>query len=235
MDTTIPLPTTTITPPEGPLRAYFRTLFRVLLSPSLYFREDISRLQLRQTLTFGLVSAWLASGFAFFFETVNSLLLARVFEDFLYQMVETEYLLGPSRDSFLWSAGLLLLAPFFFLLKVFLGSSVLYLFLRLLADDTPASREPITLSGVMRIHSSALASRWFLVVPLLGGLIAFFVNLILLVTGIRERFQLSTRRAALVVLAPYLLMALAAVFLLIVGAVIITQIPFADLLVGGEA
>ena len=88
----------------------------------------------------------------------------------------------------------------------------------------------MSFSVVARIQASSLVSQWFLVVPFFGAFIAFLVHLALLVTGVRERLQVSTRRAAVVVVAPYFLLFLAAVALSVLVLIGLAQIPFQDLL-----
>ena len=51
----------------------------------------------------------------------------------------------------------------------------------------------------------SLVSEWYSLIPVFGSLLAFLARVILAITGVRERFGVSTRRAAAVVLAPYAL------------------------------
>jgi hypothetical protein len=233
MDTTIPITTTTGTSTERPVRTYLGRLNRLLLSPSIFFRDDLPGFSLSQVLTFGIVSAWLASAIAFAVDTMNSLLLARLFENWVQRLMASEEgfsILGLSADSFVWAAGLLILAPFIFLIRIFFGTITLYLFSRLLVEESPSAPEPVTFSGAMRIQAASFGGHWFSVVPFFGTLIAFVARLILLVTGVRERFQVSTGRAMLVVLAPYFFLLLGLFLLLILLVLAFMQLPFRELL-----
>ncbi|MGZ3719084.1 MAG: hypothetical protein ACXWR1_12125, partial [Bdellovibrionota bacterium] len=55
------------------------------------------------------------------------------------------------------------------------------------------------------------------------------VGLVLTVTGVRERFGVSTRRATAVVLAPYLLLFVAAILLSALLVVAVSQLPVQEL------
>lgn len=234
MDTIIPMSTPdTGIEPVGPVKKYVSLVNRILMAPSRFFQDELPALTLSESLAFGIVSAWLASIVAFTFETMNSFLLSRIFERWVQKMFASEEgfsFLSLSGDSFLLTSGLLLLGPFLYLLRIFLGSTMLYTFSLLLVDDTQIAPEPVTFKGAMKIQSAALASQWFSVVPVFGTVIAFFANLVLVITGVRERFRVSTRRATLIVLAPYLFFLLAAMLLSVLIAVAVLQFPLQELL-----
>jgi len=224
--------TDTPTEPAAPIRTYVANVNRILTAPSRFFQEVFPALSLSETLSFGIVSAWLASIFAFAFETMNSFLLSRLLERWAQRIFASEEgfsFLSLSSNSFLFTAGILVLGPFFFLLRIFFGSIMLYSFSVLLVDDGDTAPEPVTFKGAMRIQAAAFASHWFSVVPIFGSVIAFIANLVLLVTGVRERFRVSTRRATVIVLAPYLFMILAAMLMTALLAVAMLQFPFQEL------
>ncbi len=233
MDTIIPMePTPTTGTSTNPIRQYFSWLGKCLFSPSHFFREDYSGFRLSEAISFGLVSSWLASAFAFGIETMNSLFLTRLFERWIQRLMVSEEgfrLLSMDSQSFLWSAGILILDPFFVLVRILLGTLSLFLFCRLLIEDDPNAREPVTFLGVMKIQAVAFTSQWFLVVPFFGGFLAYFVHLVLLVIGIRERYQVSTRRALASVFAPYLLIFVAVVIFLILLGFALASLPYEEL------
>ncbi|MGZ3713675.1 MAG: hypothetical protein ACXVBE_18050, partial [Bdellovibrionota bacterium] len=126
--------------------------------------------------------------------------------------------------------GIVLLSPFFVLLRVLLGSLVVYLFTRVFVEDESGGPDRVTLANVMRIQSASLAGRWFSIVPVVGGFLSYLVSLILLVTGIRERFAISNRRAIVIVLAPYVLLGVAVLAVCLAFAITLAQLPAHELL-----
>lgn len=230
MDTTITVETGT---PTSPLRAFFSTLGHALLHPTRFFREDLPRFNTSEALAFGIGNAWVASAVAFFFQTFNTLVLTQIFEKWVQRLLASEdafRLLEYSGKSFVWDAGALVLAPFIFLLQAVMGTSVLYLFARLFVEDDPAAPESVTFSSCLRIKASSYVGQWYSIVPFFGPALAFVVGLVLLITGVRERFQVSTRRAAVVVLAPYILIFLAFLAISALVLLALSQFPLQELL-----
>lgn len=235
MDILITPPTTdTITPPTN--EPFFRTLLglcqRVLFEPTRFFREDLPKMQLSEALSFGIGNAWAAAFVGFFVQTFNTLVVGQLLDRWMQRMLQAEEgfaIWGLSPTGFLYSSGALLLAPFLFLLRAFFTTVWLYFFARVLIESRPDAPEPVTFRGAFRIQAAALTGHWFSVVPVFGGFLAFFVNLILVVTGVRERFGVSTRRALAVVVAPYMLML--GLLVLLAAALIfgLTQIPLEEL------
>jgi hypothetical protein len=231
METIIPMENTPDTPTKS-ISRYFSLIGKVLLSPSHFFRENHSGFSLSDAITFGLVSSWVASCIAFAMHTMNSLFLTKVFERWVQRIMASEEgfsLLSMNSENFLWSAGVLVLDPFMVLLRIFFGTISLYLFTRLLIEDDPLAREPVTFKGLMKIQAIAFTSQWFLVVPIFGGLLAYVAHLILMVVGIRERYNVSTRRALATVMAPYVLLFVAAVLFLIILGFAVASLPFEEL------
>lgn len=225
--------TLTTSPQPGPVRAFLRRTGTLFLNPARFFHEDFPRLEGSSAIAFGLTNGWLAALVAFFVRTFNSFFLARLFERWVQKLLVSESgfsFLALSPNSFLWAAGLLLLTPFLLLARIFFGSLVVYLFTRLLVEDENGGPDRVTFTNVLRIQAVATSGRWFDVVPLVGGFISFSVTIVLLVTGIRERFALSNRRATAIVLAPYILLFVGVLLICIVFAVALSQLPMHELL-----
>lgn len=223
---------------EGGIRALLRLCQRVLFEPGRFFRQDLPRLSLSQALAFGIGNAWAAAGIAFFVQTFNTLLMSRFLDRWMQRLMASEdgfAFWGLSATQFLYSSGALLLGPFLFLVRVFFASALLYGFARLLIEERPGAPEPVTFRGAMRIEAASLAGQWFAVVPFFGGLLAFLVSTVLVVTGVRERFGVSTRRAVLVVFAPWVLFLFGAMLLVMALLIGLTQIPYEELLQGLDA
>jgi hypothetical protein len=230
MDTIMTMDTRTET---SPLRAFLKLLGDALLHPTRFFREDLPRLSTSEALAFGIGNAWLAAAVAFLFQTFNSVVLAQLFEKWVQRLLASEdafRLIEFSGKTFVYDAGAVVLLPFLMLLRLVFGTAVLYLFSRLFVEDHPSAPEPVTFNGAMRIQASSYVAQWYTVVPFFGPFLAFVVGIILQITGVRERFLVSTRRAAVVVLAPYFLVLLAGLLLTALVLFAVTQIPFQDLL-----
>jgi hypothetical protein len=218
---------------SSPVGGFLRKTLRLFLDPRAFFRVDLGRMSVSDALTFGLINAWIAAVFTFFVQTLNSFLVNRVLERWMQNLLASESgfsLFGIPAESFLYSAGALVLGPYFFLLHALFATIGLFLFARLLIEDSPSAPEPVTFSGLLRIEAAVLASQWFAIVPVFGGIIAFLVALVLTVAGIRERFGVSTRRAFAVVAAPYLLLLFLVLLAIFLFVVLLAQMPLQDLM-----
>lgn len=230
-DTIIHLDTNT----KGPVREFISRTGRALLDPVRFYREDFPRLDAAEALSFGLVGAWIASLLSFFWSTINSYLIVRIFERWVQRMLASDdsfALLGTKPDSFLWAAGALLLTPFLLLGRAFLSAVMLYLFSRLLVGEDQRGAEPVSFPAALKIQGVALTGQWFTVVPFFGGFIALIVGFVLTVTGVRERFGTSTRRAVAVVFAPYALLFIGLLAILALMGLAIFQLPLDEILAG---
>lgn len=227
----------TITPATnqepGALRSLLELSRRALFEPTRFFRYDLPQLSVSEVLAFGIGNAWAAASIAFFVQTFNTLLTSQLLERWMQKLLASEdgfAIWGLSATSFLYSSGMLLLAPFLYLLKTVLTSAWLYVFARVLIDVRPSAPDPVTYKNILRIQAAALTGHWFSVVPIFGGLLSFVVSFVLTVTGIRERFGVSTRRAFAVAVAPYLMLVFLAAALALVVIVGVSQLPIDELL-----
>lgn len=211
---------------------------RSLFEPGRFYRHDLPRMSLSEALAFGIGNAWAAAFVAFFVQTFNTLVMGKLLERWMQKMLASEEgfaVWGLSAAQFLYSSGALLLGPFLFLLQAFFSSVMLYMFARLLIEDRPGAPEPVTFRGAFRIEAASLTGHWFSVVPFFGGFLAFVVSTVLVITGVRERFGVSTRRATAVVFAPWLMLMMFAMVLALALLVGLTQIPFEELLAAFDA
>lgn len=229
MDTIIPT-TVMLTEQQRPVQTYLRRVKILLFSPGRFFREEFPSFALSEALAFGLVSGWISACLAFAVETLNSLLLVSLFDNWVQKIFESEEtfsVLGLSGSSFIWSAGFLMLFPFLALIRLILSSVVVYLFAKLLIDE---DAEPVGFRTVLGLRACAFGGQWFSIVPIFGTPLAFIANLVLLISGLRERFRVSNRRAAAVVLAPYFFLFLAGMLFLMLMVFAFSQLPFEELL-----
>lgn len=234
MENILTLDTTTNGGP-GPMRLFWRRTGQILLHPARFFREDFARMDTPAIVAFGLTNAWLADAAAFFVSTFNSFFLARLFERWAQRLLVGDdgfSFLNITPKSFLWASGLVLLSPFLQLLGTLLATLTTYFFVRLLVEEEGGSPDPVSFASVFRIKSAALVGRWFRMVPVVGGLVGFVITVILTVTGLRERFAISNRRASAIVLAPYLLLFILGMMLLVVLGVALYQLPMQEMFEG---
>jgi len=228
MDTTIPTSTSSFT--ERPVHTYLQRVKTLLFSPGRFFREDFPSFSLSESLAFGLVSGWISACLAFAVETLNSLLLVSLFESWVQKIFESEEsfsFLGLSGSSFIWSAGFLMLFPFLALARLLLSSVVIFLFARLFIDE---DAEPVTFRTIFGLRACAFGGQWFSIVPIFGTPLAFIANMVLLISGLRERFRVSNQRATAVVLAPYVFLFLAGLLVTALMIFAFSQLPFDELL-----
>lgn len=230
METVLPLSQPTTEEPAS-FKALLRKCAKALFEPARFFRQDLPAMKVSEILAFGIANSWAAAACSFFLHTLNSLLLSRMLEGWMQRMLSEENgyeMWGISEKAFLRQSGSLILSPFFYLLHVVLFGFMLFLFSRLLIEDRADAAEPVTFQGSMKIQAVALVGNWFMVVPVFGGILSLVASMVLVVTGVRERFGVSTRRATAVVLAPYLLLILAAIFLVLFAFFAFSQIPLDD-------
>lgn len=218
---------------DGSLKALLRKSGRVLMEPSRFFRVEFPAMDTTSLLAFGIGNAWAASIAAFFVQTLNTLLLSQLLDRWMRRLIASEEgfsVWGLSANGFLLTSGVTLLGPFLYLLQAVLGGFGLFLFARLLIEDLPGAPEPVTYTASLRIRAATLVAEWYTLIPVFGGLLAFVAHLVLAVTGVRERFGVSTRRATAVVLAPYVLMLVAVLVLGALAMVAISQLPLQELM-----
>lgn len=216
---------------ESSFQEYFTYLKSVFFNPSWIFHRALLQ-PTAQVLTYGIISAWLSHFLGFVFETVNSLFFNKFLEGFILEVIDPSLFTGLDKDTFLWAAGSVVLAPFLILLRLFSGAALLYIFSNLLVEKKDASRG--TFGRFLKIQGVALHTTWLQLIPFFGSPIAFVANIILLVTGLKAELQISGRRATLVVLAPFLFFIFAIFCLVVFGVIMLTQLPLDQILMGPE-
>lgn len=218
---------------EGILRRYFSRAGRLLLEPSRFFRTELNSLDWPEALSFGLIGAWASSCIAFFWETLNSFFLVNFFEKWIQDYFASEEglsFISSDPQSFVWAAGLVLLTPFLVLLRLLFTSASIYVMARILVEPRPEAPEQVSYSGITRILGVSLTGSWFAVVPIFGGLLSLISRFILTVTGLKERYAISTRRSMMIVLGPWLLLMGLTLILVIIFVALLSQMPLQDLL-----
>jgi hypothetical protein len=209
--------TTATSTEKGLVRGYFEACGTALLEPGKFFRETFSQLPLGSALTFGILSVWLSSFFAFLWDSVNFIFLTSLLDQwmddiFLNDTAFQYFSVGPKQ--FLASAGSLLILPFWMLFAILFASMILYFFAKFLTSQ----HVTVSYVGVIRVLAFASLGSWFVVVPVFGGVLAYIAALLLGIVGLRESFGVSNRRATMMLVMPQifivcLLALLATIFL----------------------
>src|ERR1700720_768647 len=91
---------------KNPIAIFWEKCGHILLDPTRFFRYDLNGLSWSESLTFGIVSAWVASFISFLWGTLNSFVLVAFFDHWVQQLLSTEEgfsLMGTSSKSFLWA------------------------------------------------------------------------------------------------------------------------------------
>ena len=214
---------------KGPIRTFFDLSSRVLFEPVRFFRYDLSYFSTSEALAFGLTCAWLATFFSFFWSGLYGMVFSNLLGDFIdivLPLEEASHLFSDASENYLYNASSLLLHPFVVLLQICCSAYLIFRVAKFLVPVSAYSLERPTYQGMLKIFGVALASQWLQVVPVLGGLLAYLAMILLTMTGIRERYHVSTARAVAIVLAPYLLVAM----LLLLFLFLLFQLPIVEML-----
>lgn len=188
----------------------------VLFEPADFFRRDFHRISLSLALALGLSTAWLVMVLSFIFSTSASLALDSLLSGWLEaNLPEGLMALDPSEEArdFLLQAGALTLAPVLLVIELCLFSSVLFFFGKIFIQD----QSQLNYRTCLKIAGLCLVSAWLWLVPVFGGLVGAIAFFTIAIIGVREIFWVSTKRAALVVLTPQLIL-LFLLSLLAIGA-----------------
>lgn len=205
-DTIPPSPTWPGEPPQEPpvptplpwedpgqpfLEALFETAKLFVLSP----REAFTRMRvsgdLGRPLMYAVIFGWVG-------------IIASQAYDLAFRGAMWQFMPGMDRGAGFaipaaWSAALMILAPVFVLLGLFLWSAILHLMLLLVGGATSG------FGATLRVLAYSGTSNILNVVPFCGGLVAGIWGLVLAVVGLSSAHRISTGKAVLAVLLPLLL------------------------------
>lgn len=227
---------------ENPVRAYLKAVKELILEPGRFFRYEALQYSLSEALTLGLVSLWLSQLITFFWRMSNKLLFMRLMETWLGGLSlgdEFGTAFSYSQKDFVTEAGFLLLSPFGSLMGLGFSALVLLSFGKLFIsdEDNPVFKElqlereaKVNFSNCLKILGFASVGSWLRIVPFFGGFLSYFSILLLTLIGVREMFQVSTKRASLVVVLPQLLFFMFLFLLIGAGILLIFILPWDQIL-----
>lgn len=241
MDTVIPINSSMELGERGPIREYFYIVREVLLEPGVFFRKLSVQYSTNQAISFGLLSIWLSSLISFIWGATNKILFMNLLDAWLDGAAvgdDTGSIFSFSRHDFLIDGGLLLASPFFSLLGLYFSALVLLSFAKLFILDDAATdldqlqthrKSRTTFNESLRILGFASIGTWLSIVPIVGGILSYFVVLLLAMVGVRECFNVSTKRAMLVIFVPQFIFFMMLVLLAGAAILFIAVIPWDQL------
>ena len=189
-------------PSRQKLPALVETVKLVLLQPREAFRRMNRELPASRALLFALAVAWPSVTLGFLVALLLQLGELAVASAFFKETF------GPDlTQPFLWGVPVLLifsglvvlLPPIFLVLSLAVNSLMFHLFLLLFGAGTRG------LGTTFRVLAYSQATAIFYVVPVAGGLVAFFWQLLVTILGLAAAHGASETRTAWAVLTPFLL------------------------------
>jgi len=179
----------------GTLYGILRTFRAVLFSPQHLFRSMSYKNGIREPFAFGLLMGSIGVMFGLFWHFLN--LSSETFN----LIPELPFEL-PINLIFLSA---LIITPFFITIFIFILSSIIHLCLIISRGANNG------FEGTFRVLAFSQAAQILAIIPILGGLIAFIWNLVILLTGLKEIHDTSYIRVISAFLIPVLLIALIAI------------------------
>ncbi len=204
------------------LKNYFSDLFRIILKPSLFFRNMPVQGGMGQPLVFALVTHWLGEAVGFLWRTLlgeTTRSWHPFFHPFLQKWTQFSGDLGgidnPGRGTqlfqlkdrlFEWwaGAGPVIADPFFTLASILMISFLLFVGVRIFISPK-ATPDPFSYETALRVICFAMSPSILAALPFVGNFVASGYTLAVTVIGVREVYRISTRRALVIALFPKLI------------------------------
>jgi hypothetical protein len=169
----------------GFVGAFFKTTQEVLFSPTKFFKKAAAGRGYWSPFIFAMISGVIGSGVALLWQWL-----------FFTGFVPPELLSAATYSVILTFA--VISIPFTIALSIFIGSGVTHLCLMIVRGNLNGFEA--TFRAICYSYGASL----FYIVPIIGGLIGFIYLLILAILGIREGHEISTGKASLAVLLPFI-------------------------------
>lgn len=179
----------------GTLNGILQTLRAVLFSPQYLFQSMSYKNGIKEPFAFGLLMGSIGAMFSLFWQFLS--LSSETFDLIPELPVEL-----PINLIFLFT---LIISPFFITIFIFISSSIIHLCLVISRGANNG------FEGTFRVLSFSQAAHILAVIPILGGIIAFFWNVVILLIGLKEIHETSFTRIIAAFLIPVLLIALIAI------------------------
>jgi hypothetical protein len=206
------------------IRAYFRNLQTILLTPSKFFRDMPLTGGLSGPLAFALVTHWIGSSLGYLWSQLAGNIIQHMAGRFMHfsstfsgsgsgneidaparfsQWMETKQRLGHLLAHWMWGAGSVILDPFTTLVAIFFTGTFVYVGARLLVNSSRQSE--VTYESAIRLVAFGMSPAILAAFPFVGSFFAALYVLVVTIIGAREVYRVSNSRALLVALFPKLL------------------------------
>lgn len=191
----------------GFVGAFFKTTQEVLFSPTKFFRKAAAGKGYWSPFIFAMISGIIGSGVALLWQWL-----------FFTGFVPPQMLSATTYSVFLTVA--VISIPFTMALSILIGSGITHLCLMMVGGNLrgyEATFRPICYS---------YAASLFYIVPIIGGFVGFVYLFVLAIIGVREGHEISTGKAVLAVLLPFIVIAVLGILLAILIPLFIGSLGF---------
>jgi hypothetical protein len=172
----------------GFVGAFFKTTQEVLFSPTKFFQKTAAGKGYWSPFIFAMISGIIGSGVALLWQWL-----------FFTGFVPPQLFSATTYSLFLTFA--VISIPFTIALSILIGSGITHLCLLIVRGNQRGFEA--TFRAICYSYSASL----FYIVPVIGGFVGFIYLFILAILGVREGHEISTGKAVLAVLLPFIVIA----------------------------
>jgi predicted Zn finger-like uncharacterized protein len=169
----------------GLWRAIYLTFVSALFTPSVFFRKMTTDKGVAEPMAFGLLSGSLGFMFGLFW---NFLLISGAISSFSSRFLEQV----PLNWVFIF---VLIFSPLLVLMDMFIKAGVIHVLMLMFRDGKGG------FGGTFRTIAYGQSTKVLSLIPFLGGVVGWFWNLIIVITGLKEMHKTSHLKAAVAVFA----------------------------------
>lgn len=196
---------------------YFKTLWRLLTRPHLFFRSMPRQGGVSGPLTFALVTHWIGSALEYLWRNLLSGQFGSYFNELFKLAGDVADVDSPGRSTILfemkdkmlhwiWGTGSVIIDPFLTLVSILFTSFFVWIGARILVSPGKnGAPEDISYESALRIVCFGLTPSILSALPLLGPLASTLLVWLVTIIGAREVYRIGFGRAAVVALFPKLL------------------------------
>ncbi len=191
----------------GFIGAFFKTTQEVLFSPTKFFKKAAMGKGYGSPFIFAMISGIIGSGVALLWQWL-----------FLTGVVPPELLSVATYSVVLTFA--VISIPFMIALSIFIGSGITHLCLMMVRGNRKG------FEATFRAACYSYSASLFCIVPMIGNFVGGIYFFILAILGVREGHDISTGKAVLAVLLPFIVIAVLGILLAILVPLFIGSLGF---------
>jgi len=180
----------------GLWQGIYQTFVAVLFSPAGFFRETTSCKRIREPLAFGILLGSLGYMVGFFWKF---LLVS------MGMMSDAGGFLSWIPVNWLFLIGMIF-SPVLVILNMFITGAVIHVLLLAFNGGKGG------FGGTFRVIAYGQGTRVLAFIPFIGGVIGWFWNLVVIVTGLKEAHKTSYLKAAAAVIIPFIILGIMLLF-----------------------